>query len=791
MEDSERNRSSERIQYPDYMFSEIRNQNDQFRPMGFQPQQNSEVWTNYLPQFNPTEGHQINMSRINNPSGYNFCHTNQVFHDQADIFPMHMHQNIPNTDLNDLTGIYPQDYKYPGVNLYSNNPENGFLNRNCIYPPSTQIPSRPQGSNTAILENVLGNWTPTSSGTYSPFGNVPSPNLNIFEHKSHLSPDDLNLNHERPNNEDLHFQFANRDTRKPRMVAEVKPMRPTYSDVLLKSVPTNGNVKPGKIDHKDIKIKKDTKKCVKNEKSQKINGLNRSNTTNEIKEVTNDKNHTKSYDKSKENKSNQLNRKWVSLDDVSEPFTIAQEVKEKKTEENATNKPIQKNINNHKKQSTTNNVNNKSLIETVDTDSGLQTKNESYFSNNRTTVKKNNQKSASKQKGGNSLNSDYQNFNNNGNRKGFRGRKKENQVPFDVYRQKLAIYLKNWWKFCVSFILWLFHLVADICSLSWQIWRDSMTFMWTWTIINWASFKESCIYIVRRVRLFMWIYEKFNKPKEKEEKKPFVRAGLQYNINMPQTGEEAMKRLLACKGKDPYSILGVTPACTDDDIKRYYKKQAVLVHPDKNKQPGAEEAFKILVHAFDMINEPERRAAYDRGVAESAQVEQAWTELTELLAQFQQKVEAAAKTIRCSYCGSGHKRTKIERPTYAARNCNMCKIFHAAREGDIWAEATCFGLLWNYYACMDGGVYDITDWASCQKNSLKQLKPDSHNVQYRIALGKSQPGSSCKRHSPTGRHSTAGAEDPNNLENLLNKFYGQNVDGGANGRRRNNRKKFK
>lgn len=89
---------------------------------------------------------------------------------------------------------------------------------------------------------------------------------------------------------------------------------------------------------------------------------------------------------------------------------------------------------------------------------------------------------------------------------------------------------------------------------------------------------------------------------------------LQSNINMPQTGDEAMKRLLACKGKDPYSILGVTPTCTDDDIKRYYKRQAFLVHPDKNQQPGAEEAFKILVHAFDMIGVPERRAAYDKGL---------------------------------------------------------------------------------------------------------------------------------------------------------------------------------
>ena len=42
-----------------------------------------------------------------------------------------------------------------------------------------------------------------------------------------------------------------------------------------------------------------------------------------------------------------------------------------------------------------------------------------------------------------------------------------------------------------------------------------------------------------------------------------------------------MKRLLACKGKDPYSILGLRNDVTDDEIKRYYRRQAVLVHPDK------------------------------------------------------------------------------------------------------------------------------------------------------------------------------------------------------------------
>lgn len=53
-----------------------------------------------------------------------------------------------------------------------------------------------------------------------------------------------------------------------------------------------------------------------------------------------------------------------------------------------------------------------------------------------------------------------------------------------------------------------------------------------------------------------------------------------------------------------FSILGLTVDSSEDDIKKYYKKQAVLVHPDKNNQSGAEEAFKILIHAFNMIGDP-------------------------------------------------------------------------------------------------------------------------------------------------------------------------------------------
>lgn len=65
-------------------------------------------------------------------------------------------------------------------------------------------------------------------------------------------------------------------------------------------------------------------------------------------------------------------------------------------------------------------------------------------------------------------------------------------------------------------------------------------------------------------------------------------------------------------GKNYYDILGVDRIASEQDIKKAYKKMALKFHPDKNKDPGAEEKFKEIAEAYDVLADTDKRATFDR-----------------------------------------------------------------------------------------------------------------------------------------------------------------------------------
>uniref|UniRef100_A0A3B4B6S1 Cleavage inducing molecular chaperone Jiv domain-containing protein n=1 Tax=Periophthalmus magnuspinnatus TaxID=409849 RepID=A0A3B4B6S1_9GOBI len=125
--------------------------------------------------------------------------------------------------------------------------------------------------------------------------------------------------------------------------------------------------------------------------------------------------------------------------------------------------------------------------------------------------------------------------------------------------------------------------------------------------------------------------------------------------------------------------------------------------------------------------------------------------MNEFLTKLQDDLKEAMNTMMCTKCEGKHKRFEMDREPSEARFCAECNRCHSAEEGDLWAESSMLGLRITYFACMDGKVYDITEWAGCQRISIS---PDTHRVPYHISFG----------HPP-------GPTNPADLQDFFNRIF--------------------
>ena len=64
--------------------------------------------------------------------------------------------------------------------------------------------------------------------------------------------------------------------------------------------------------------------------------------------------------------------------------------------------------------------------------------------------------------------------------------------------------------------------------------------------------------------------------------------------------------------RDYYEVLGIAKGASEDEIKKAYRKLAKKYHPDVNKAPDAEEKFKEINEAYEVLSDPQKRQTYDQ-----------------------------------------------------------------------------------------------------------------------------------------------------------------------------------
>ena len=84
------------------------------------------------------------------------------------------------------------------------------------------------------------------------------------------------------------------------------------------------------------------------------------------------------------------------------------------------------------------------------------------------------------------------------------------------------------------------------------------------------------------------------------------------NLCSSKRSETLDLRLQPTMGKDYYKILNVPRNASEEEVRKGYKKMALKFHPDKNKSPEAEDRFKEIAEAYEVLSDPQKREVFDK-----------------------------------------------------------------------------------------------------------------------------------------------------------------------------------
>nr|pir hypothetical protein C04A2.7 - Caenorhabditis elegans [Caenorhabditis elegans] len=304
-----------------------------------------------------------------------------------------------------------------------------------------------------------------------------------------------------------------------------------------------------------------------------------------------------------------------------------------------------------------------------------------------------------------------------------KGRKEEPSWLQNAFSTFVDVLFFVWGYACFG-LQWTLLLIVEVCQKIADIFVTFGKSLWAGTCKGLRNvilaFVYLCFFVVFAIKSVVVRLLTFINMIGAEESDETVEEqdwGCKKEIPIATNATEFADRLSRETIRDAYSVFGLRSDCSDDDIKRNYKRLAALVSPDKCTIDAADQVYELVDVAFSAIGYKDSRSEYTLENLKNNEVHEqlisVWNDMTKA-------VEEARNTIFCD-CENTHFRVATSISPSQARSCKRCGVKHPAKQNDIWVEKRHLGLTSTYYTCTDNVVYDITSWATCKKNKKAEL----------------------------------------------------------------------